>query len=128
MKATPILVVDTVEPSRRFFCERLGFEVIVEVPHGDAVGFCLLQQAGSEIMLQSRASIAADMASLSNESFRSIVYIDVPNVAGLATVLGDVEEVVPLRTTFYGALERFVREPGGNVIGLSSPVEAAAAN
>jgi hypothetical protein len=36
VKATPILVVDAVEPSRQFFCERLGYEVIVEVPHGDA--------------------------------------------------------------------------------------------
>ncbi len=121
MKATPILVVDAVEPSRQFFCERLGYEVIVEVPHGDAVGFSLLQNAGSEIMLQTRSSIAADMASLSSESFRSIVYIDVPNVVDLSDTLRDIEELVPLRTTFYGAVERFVREPGGNVIGLSSP-------
>jgi hypothetical protein len=49
------------------------------------------------------------------------VYIDVPDVVQLADTLDDVEELVPLRTTFYGAIERFVREPGGNVIGLSSP-------
>ncbi len=121
MKATPILVVDAIEPSRQFFCELLGYEVIVEVPHGDAVGFSLLQNAGSEIMLQTRSSIAADMASLSSESFRSIVYIDVPNVVDLSDTLRDIEELIPLRTTFYGAVERFVREPGGNVIGLSSP-------
>jgi hypothetical protein len=104
VKATPILVVDAVEPSRQFFCERLGYEVIVEVPHGDAVGFSLLQNAGSEIMLQTRSSIAADMASLSSESFWSIVYIDVPNVVDLSDTLRDIEELVPLRTTFYGAL------------------------
>jgi hypothetical protein len=121
MKATPILVVDNVEPSRQFFCERLGYAVIVEVPHGDTVGFSLLQNDGAEVMLQTRSSIAADMASLSTESFRSIVYIDVPDVVQLADTLDDVEELVPLRTTFYGAIERFVREPGGNVIGLSSP-------
>ncbi len=121
MKATPILIVDNVEPSRQFFCERLGYAVIVEVPHGDTVGFSLLQNDGAEIMLQTRSSIAADMASLSTESFRSIVYIDVPDVVQLADTLDDVEELVPLRTTFYGAIERFVREPGGNVIGLSSP-------
>jgi hypothetical protein len=121
MKATPILVVDNVEASRQFFCERLGYAVIVEVPHGDTVGFSLLQNDGAEIMLQTRSSIAADMASLSTESFRSIVYIDVPDVVELADTLDDVEELVPLRTTFYGAIERFVREPGGNVIGLSSP-------
>ncbi len=126
MKATPILVVDAVEPSRQFFCERLGYEVVVEVPHGDAVGFSLLQQAGAEIMLQTRASIAADMSRLSGESFRSIVYIDVPDAAALDGALDDVEELVPLRTTFYGAVERFVREPGGNVIGFSSPAEPGA--
>jgi hypothetical protein len=126
VRATPMLVVDAVEPSRQFFCERLGYEVVVEVPHGDAVGFSLLQRAGSDIMLQTRASIAADMAGLSSESFRSIVYIDVPNVAELSDALGDVEELVPLRTTFFGAVERFVREPGGNVIGLSSPAEQGA--
>jgi hypothetical protein len=77
-------------------------------------------------MLQTRASKAADMVCLSSETFRSIVYIDVPNVADLDAALGDVEEVIPLRTTFYGAVERFVREPGGNVIGLSSPAEQGA--
>jgi len=121
MKATPILVVDAVEPSRQFFCERLGYEVIVEVPHGETVGFSLLQNAGAEIMLQTRSSIAADMASLSGESLQSIVYIDVPDVETLTDALGDLEEVVPLRTTAYGARERFVREPGGNIVGLSSP-------
>jgi hypothetical protein len=78
-------------------------------------------------MLQTRASKAADMVCLSSETFRSIVYIDdVPNVTELGAALGDVEEVIPLRTTFYGAVERFVREPGGNVIGLSSPAEQGA--
>jgi hypothetical protein len=36
-------------------------------------------------------------------------------------VLGDAPVAVPRRTTFYGADEIFLYEPGGNIIGLSAP-------
>ena len=121
MKATPILVVDRVEPTSAFFCERLGFKVAVEVPHGESIGFSLLENEGAEVMLQSVASVAGDMTSLVGETFHSMVYVDVADVNAMATMLDDVEIVVPLRKTFYGANEIFVREPGGNVVGLATP-------
>jgi hypothetical protein len=40
--------------------------------------------------------------------------------------LDDMEIVVPLRETFYGAIEIFIREPGGNVIGLATPAKSDA--
>jgi uncharacterized glyoxalase superfamily protein PhnB len=124
MKATSILVADRVEPSRQFFCDLLGFHVVVEVPHGEATGFSLLHNGDAEIMLQSAASVADDLTPLGGETFRSIVYIDVPDVTAFEAQNPGLDVVVPLRKTFYGATELFVREPGGNIVGLSTPDSA----
>lgn len=123
MKATAILIVDRVEPSRGFFVDRLGFETVMDLPRGDQIGFTLLKGGDAEVMLQSKPSLADDLPVLGGDQFHSIVYIDVADVRALAGDLGDAEIVVPLRTTPYGATEVFVREPGGNVVGLASPTD-----
>jgi uncharacterized glyoxalase superfamily protein PhnB len=113
--------VNSIPASRSFFCDQLGFEVVTEVRHRDgSIGFCILQNDGAEIMLQTNDSTAADMPAIAGESFRTIVYIDVPDVKTLQEKIVDVEIVVPPRTTFYGADEIFVREPGGNIVGLAT--------
>ena len=59
-KVTPILVVDAIEPCLPFWEGQLGYARKVDVPHEGAIGFALLAREGSEVMLQSRASLAAD--------------------------------------------------------------------
>ena len=44
MKITPILVVEEIEPSLKFWVDKLGFAKTVEVPEGDKLGFVILQK------------------------------------------------------------------------------------
>lgn len=115
-RITANLVVDAIEPCLPFWCGRLGFEQTAAVPHEDALGFVILARDGVELMLQSRASVAADVAPLATESFRSALYLEVASLAPWRTALADVARVVPDRRTFYGADEILVRDPAGNVV------------
>ena len=63
-KITPVVVVDAIEPCLGFWVDRLGFTRTVEVPHGDALGFVILNHGSTELMLQSRASVEADVPAL----------------------------------------------------------------
>jgi hypothetical protein len=59
-KITSVLLVDEVEPCVKFWKERLGFEVAIEVPEGNTIGFVSPQKAGVELMYQSYASVEKD--------------------------------------------------------------------
>ncbi len=119
-KLTPVLMVDSIEEQLPFWCERLGFEAGVQVPHEDAIGFAILTSGSAELMLQSRASVAADVPAMATgaqgmptgglfiESERPIDEI-LPALEGL-------DQVMPRRTTFYGADEVVVRAPDGSVV------------
>jgi uncharacterized glyoxalase superfamily protein PhnB len=122
MKLTPILVVDEIEPLLKFWADQLGFEKTVEVPDGDKLGFAILQKEGTEIMLQTRASIRKDGGSAADAMLQSgsILYIEVDNFADALERLKGAEVLIPERTTFYGMREIWVREPGGNALGFAA--------
>jgi hypothetical protein len=115
-KLTPVLYVESIEPSLSFW-EKLGFQKTVEVPHGDELGFVILQNQGIEVMYQTRASIAEDIPPLANSPMRgSFLFIEVSDLDVIERVLSDAEKVVPRRKTFYGADELIVKEPAGNTV------------
>lgn len=114
------LVVASIEDCLPFYVERLGFEKAVDVPHGDKLGFVILKRGGLELMMQSRASVADDIAPLAGDSFRAALYIEVDQLAPIRKALTDWPRVVPERTTFYGAREIIVRDPAGNVVCFAS--------
>ena len=116
MQITANLVVDAIEPCLSFWCERLGFTVTVEVPHGDRLGFVILAKDAAQLMLQTRASVADDIAPVANEPFHTALYIHVDDLAAINRVLRDVDRVVADRRTFYGADEVLVRDPAGNLV------------
>lgn len=118
-KITPNLVVASIEKALPFY-EKLGFEKKVEVPHEGKLGFVILEHGGTELMLQSRASIAADVAGLEKDAYRSMLYVEVESLEKVRKVLAKVEKVVPERTTFYGAREIIVRDADGNVLAFAS--------
>lgn len=115
-KLTPNLIVASVEDCLAFWVDRLGFEVTVKVPHEDRVGFVILKRGPLELMLQSSASLAKDVAPLAGLAFRSALYLDVPDLAPIREALAGWPHVVPERTTFYGAQEIIVADPAGNSI------------
>lgn len=115
---TPILIVDEIERCLGFW-KNLGFEVTVEVPEGDRLGFVILKSGPVEVMYQSRASVAKDVPHMADFPSSSVLYIHVNNIDEVIGKLDEFEVLVPKRTTFYGATEYTVREPGGNAIGFA---------
>lgn len=122
MKITPILIVDEIEPSLKFWVDKLGFEKTVEVPEGDKLGFVILQKDGTEIMLQSRESVKKDAAGASDAvlELSSSLYIEVDDFGDALKRVKGAEVLVPERVTFYGMREIFVRGPGRHVVGFAS--------
>lgn len=115
--ATAVLYVEEIEPVLPFWMDRLGFTKVAEVPHGDRLGFVILQRGGVEVMYQTRDSVAADIPSLADTPLRgTLLFVQVDDLDEVARALEGIEPVVPRRTTFYGADELIVREPAGNVV------------
>jgi uncharacterized glyoxalase superfamily protein PhnB len=118
-KLTPNLIVETIENNLPFWVDRLGFEKTVEVPEGKRLGFVILRRDGVEVMLQSRASLAKDVAAIADGSYRSVLYIEVADLAPIRKALAGWPPATPERTTPYGAREIIVRDPEGNAVFFS---------
>ena len=121
-KLVPIIAVDAIEPCVSFWTDRLGFALVVQVPHEGHLGFVILARDGLEVMYQTRASIAADAPGIAPEGGAGItLYLDVDDINAVERAVAGLEVVVPRRTTFYGADEIFVRAPCGTVVGFAQP-------
>jgi catechol 2,3-dioxygenase-like lactoylglutathione lyase family enzyme len=116
----PNLIVASIEDCLTFYVERLGFSKTVEVPHDGKLGFVSLQRGALELMVQSRSSLAGDIAGVDPDGFRAALYIEVEQLAPIRTALQGWPRVIPERTTFYGAREIIVRDPAGNLIAFAS--------
>jgi uncharacterized glyoxalase superfamily protein PhnB len=115
---TPILIVDAIELCLDFW-KRLGFSVTIEVPEGDALGFVILNNGPVEVMYQTRASVAKDVPSMAKFPSSSILYIHVTNIDEIIAAVSGAPVLIPKRTTFYGATEYSVQEPGGSAVSFS---------
>ncbi len=118
-KITPNLIVERIEDCLPFWT-KLGFEKKVEMPEGDRLGFVILVRDHVELMLQSRASVAKDVPPLADAAYRSMLYVEVDDLAPIRDALAGVKPVVPERTTSYGAREIIVRDPAGNAVFFAS--------
>ncbi len=117
-KITAVLLVDEVEPCARFWMERFGFEKTAEVPDGDALAFVTLQKEGVELMYQSYASVANDNPHPDTLARKgpTFLYIEVDDLAATLAATKGAEQIMAERTTFYGAKEFGVKDPGGHFL------------
>jgi uncharacterized glyoxalase superfamily protein PhnB len=115
-KLTPNLIVESVEDCLPFWVDRLGFTKTVEVPEGKKIGFVILTNGKTELMLQSVASLRNDVAALAAGPHAAVVYIEVDDLAPIRTRLADWPHVVPERKTPYGAREIIVKDPAGHAV------------
>ena len=121
-KLSPVLVVDAIEPCVPFW-ERLGWVNVAEVPHGDVLGFVILVKDGLEVMYQTRASVAADIAALTDlPTGGTFLFLEVDDLDAVIREIAGAPRVFERRTTFYGMDEIGVREPGGNAITFAMKV------
>lgn len=120
-KLTPVLLVPSIEQSLPLWRDKLGYTVETEVPHEGALGFVILKQGPSEVMLQSRASVTADLSAIGKDLARDAVllYMDVENLDQVLADMQDAQVIVPRRKTFYGAEEVWFRTHSGHVLGFA---------
>jgi uncharacterized glyoxalase superfamily protein PhnB len=119
-KLTPNLIVEAIEDALPFWCDRLGFSRKLEVPHEGRLGFVILERGDIELMLQSRASLSKDVPAIAEGPHRTVLYLEVPELAPIRKALEGWPLVTPERTTFYGAREIIVKDPAGHVVFFSA--------
>ena len=119
---TPVLIVDAVEPCLKFWTDRLGFEISNQVPGDDGkLIFASVQKGGIEIMYQTRASVISEQPGAAGDLMGHSValFITVDDLASIEKSLAGAPVVKPRHETFYGSIEIYVREPGGNTVGFA---------
>jgi len=125
-KATPVLVVDRIEPIIPFW-SKLGVTPSTEVPDGIAndgrLAFVILAAEGIEIMYQTTSSFREDLLKSASvkEAFRpepqqTTLFVEVSQLSEIESKLSDERLIMPRRTTFYGSTEVAYTDPAGNII------------
>ena len=116
-KTTPVLIVEAIEPCLPCWLAIAGYSKTAEVPHGAGLGFVILTHGASELMLQTRASLADDLPeTLPHVATGSaMLFAEVKSIAAVREALAGTRVLVPARVTPYGAQETVVLAPGGQV-------------
>jgi hypothetical protein len=125
-KATPVLVVERIEPIIPFW-KKLGVTATTEVPDAAAndgrLGFVILTAAGVEIMYQTIAAMKEDLLKSASvkEAFRTqpqqaTLFVEVSRLSEVESQLQGELVVMPRRTTFYGSTEIGYADPAGNIV------------
>lgn len=118
MKVTAVLMMERIEESVQFWTGKAGFDLTVSVPHGNAMGFAILQNGAAEVMLQSYASAAEDVPSLVEYSRASkcSLFVEVEDFDDMVRRIEGSPVAFPVRKTPYGMTEIAVFEPGGHLV------------
>jgi len=121
-KLAPVLIVDRIEPLLPLW-DALGFRRTAEVPHGEGLGFVILERDGVEVMYQTLDSVGADEPRVlegSRPPGAAVIFIEVDDLEAMAKALPSGTEVINARRqTFYGSTETIFRDGAGNVITLA---------
>ena len=120
-KLAPVLIVDRIEPLLPLW-DALGFQRTAEVPHGEGLGFVILERDGIEVMYQTRDSVAGDEPHVV-EGPRPLggaaaLFIEVDDLDAFTLPPGT-DVINARRQTFYGSTETIFRDGAGNLITLA---------
>ncbi|HET6229588.1 MAG TPA: VOC family protein [Longimicrobiaceae bacterium] len=117
---TPVMMVDEVEPCIAFWADRLGFTVENQVPGPDGkLIFASAARDGIEVMYQTRASVLEETPDADVTGHSVALFITVDDLDPVERAVEGAPVVKPRHETFYGSLELYVREPGGNTVGFA---------
>ena len=127
-KITPVLLVEEVEPCIDFWVNRLGFHKTIEAPEGGKVGFVSLRKGAVELMYQSYSSVEKDDPNRVDVMRKgpTFLYVEVDSLDETIAALKGAPVVMPERTTFYGAREIGVKDPGGHIVTFAQMAAAPA--
>lgn len=118
-RSTPILHVKEVEPCIRFWTEKFGFKVTIQVPENGRVGFVALENGAIELMYQTYSGMKADPKNPLADAVEkglSFLFMEVGDINATIKAINKTEIVQGLHETFYGAKEVIAREPGGHFV------------
>ena len=121
-RLSPVLIVDSVEPCITFWVDRFGFTAANQVPGPDGkLVFASVEKDGIEIMYQTRASVLAERPDAASElsGHSTVLFLTVENLDRVEQAVAGAPIVKPRHKTFYGSIELYVREPGGNAVGFA---------
>jgi uncharacterized glyoxalase superfamily protein PhnB len=127
-RLAPVLIVDAVEPCIRFWADRLGFAIENQVPGPDGtLVFASVKSGAVEIMYQTRASVLAEAPGTADDlrGHSTVLFITVGNLDTVEKTMAGAPVVKPRHQTFYGSLEMYVKEPGGNTVGFAQFASSA---
>jgi uncharacterized glyoxalase superfamily protein PhnB len=124
LRLTPVLFVDRIEPILQFWTQQLGFTQQTQVPHGEVLGFVILERDGVEIMFQTLDSARADLADVAKRFKLNTVlqFIEVDSLDDVLQTLSGYDLLTPVRTTFYGMREAVVADPAGFILVFAQKV------
>ena len=115
--STPILHVNNVEPSLKFWAERFAFKISIQVPEGDHTGFAAIDNGTVELMYQTYEGMkGAGPLSQAAEQGPSFIFMEVPDIHAIRGSLQETEIVQEIHGTPYGAKEIIAKEPGGHYV------------
>jgi len=116
-KSTPILHVKAVEPGLKFWTERFGFNLTIQVPEGDHIGFAAIDNGTVELMYQTYEGMkeAGPLAEAVAQG-PSFIFMEVADINEIRKALQQTEIVQDIHETFYGAQEIVAQEPGGHYV------------
>jgi uncharacterized glyoxalase superfamily protein PhnB len=117
-RITPVLFVEEVESCVKFWVERLGFQKTAEVPDGSKLAFAMLQKGHMELMYQSYTSADQEAAAISQlvRKGPSFLFVEVDRLDQTISAIQGAEVLTAVRTTFYGATEISIKDPGGHLV------------
>jgi len=124
-RTTPLLVVDAIEPLLSLWRDQLGYTVVVDVPHGEHLGFALLAHDDQQVMFQTRDSLRDDCPEVAALGPTSLLYTDVDSLDEAMRAMAGAERLIGPRTTFYGAREAFFKTASGHVVAFAESAPAA---
>ncbi len=118
---TPVLVVEAIEPQLSLWVDQLHFTKVDEVEHEGRLGFVILVQGATTVMLQTLASCQADHEGIARDLRVGdvLLYTRVDSLDEAERASEGLEQIVPRRRTFYGADEIFVRTTDGHRVAFS---------
>jgi uncharacterized glyoxalase superfamily protein PhnB len=118
-RSTPILHVKRVEPSLKFWTQRFGFKITIQVPEDDHIGFAAIENGDIELMFQTYQGMKGDVnnpLAKAADQGPSFIFMEVPDISRSIDTLKDADVIQGLHDTPYGAKEVVVREPGGHFV------------
>jgi len=124
---------EDVNASVKFYCERLGFQMLMGLPFDSEqpvhqlsdktlLQFAMLQRESAMLMFQHRRSLESETPSFGDLPLAASAtfYMEVNDLDGLLAGLGnDIVQVLPERVTFYGMREIWIRDNNGYVLTLA---------